>query len=155
MLSTITTDQPSVPRISGSATGVTWDRMALAKSRVGGRFRTWEGKLSPVIASSCGLTVRKSGSRRLVTVYPTLAGSDAGVPSGLGLAPVEEPDPSAEPGAPEADGAVAAAASACAWATPATMPSTVTVGSMGASTGTRAAAAALTSGVRAGISTTE
>ena len=54
----MTTAQPSVPRISGAATGSTWARMALAKSRVGGRLRTWDGKLSPGTVSSWDLSLR-------------------------------------------------------------------------------------------------
>ncbi len=52
------TFQPPVPCILAAATGVTWPSRARAKSLVGGRLRTSDGKLSPGIASSWALTLR-------------------------------------------------------------------------------------------------
>ena len=52
------TFQPSVPAIFSVATGVTWANTARAKSLVGGRLRTSDGKLIPATPSSCALTFR-------------------------------------------------------------------------------------------------
>ena len=54
--STVITFHPSVPASRCLVASLTSASSALAKSLVGPRFLTSEGKLKPGIASSCGLT---------------------------------------------------------------------------------------------------